>query len=412
VQEPGNVARKPGYRFLSQLVGTATTVIVVAAGCTVPESLPPSVVVGVLSATAGAGATANDDAARGAQLAIEVVNDDHTSLPIPLGPGYGLPGLKGTRMILVSADTKGQTEVATKQANEFVTVKQAAGVVIADSAPVAMTTASEMQRLRAPLLDATNTADYLTEQGMDWYFRAAPGDRSMVEAAFAVLRRQNVTKIAILTEPDGDSAAGLAHIQSIAAAAGVQVWHHQETSKEQLDLAAGEVQAVVVWAHSAAGAGAAWRLASGVPGFPPVIGLGKGFRDLPQPAGASPMMLRTVLWSADLAGRSPAAKAVAELYQKRFGHQMTGPAAATFTAVIALAVAIDAGGSKDPAAIRAALRRTSLPPTQMIMPWDGVRFASDGHNSLAASALEAWDGGTFRLVYPAELATERLRWPK
>jgi hypothetical protein len=47
----------------------------------------------------------------------------------------------------------------------------------------------------------------------------------------------------------------------------------------------------------------------------------------------------------------------------------------------------------------------------MIMPWDGVRFASDGHNSLAAPALEAWDGSTFRLVYPAELATERLRWP-
>jgi branched-chain amino acid transport system substrate-binding protein len=333
-------------------------------------------------------------------------------LPIPLGPGYGLPGIRGARLTLVSADTKGQTEVATKQANEFVTVKRAAGVVIADSAEVAMTTASEMQRLRAPLLDATNTADYLTELGMDWYFRAAPGDRSMVESAFAVLRRQSVTKIAVLTEPAGDSAAGLAHIQTIASAAGIQIWHQQETSKETLDLVSGEVQAIVVWAHTAAAAAAARKMASSVPGNPPVVGLGKGFRDLAAPVGAAPMTLRTVLWSADLAGRSPAAKAVAELYQKRFGHPMTGPAAATFTAVIALAVAIDAGGSDDPAAIRAALRRTALPPTQMIMPWDGVRFASDGHNSLAASALEAWDGKDFRLVYPAELATERLRWPK
>jgi branched-chain amino acid transport system substrate-binding protein len=401
---------------LSQLVGTVSVVVAVAAGCAVDDPVPPSIVVGVLSATAGAGATANDDAARGAQLAIEVVNDDHTSLPIPLGPGIGLPGLRGARLTLVSADTKGQTDVATKQANEFVTVKHAAGVVIADSAEVAMTAASEMQRLRAPLLDATNTAEYLTELGMDWYFRAAPGDRSMVESAFAVLRRHNVTKIAVVTEPVGDSAAGVAQIQAIAAGAGVQIWHQQDMSNQTLDLADGEVQAIVVWAHSAEGATTARKMASGVPGNPPVVGLGKGFRDLTsgagvQPAGATPMLLRTVLWSADLAGRSPAAKAVAELYQKRFGHQMTGVAAATFTAVIALAVAIDAGASQDPAAIRAALRRTSLPPTQMIMPWDGVRFASDGHNSLAASALEAWDGSTFRLVYPAELATERLRWP-
>ena len=393
------------------MVGTLSAVAAAAAGCTVPEPAPPSIVVGVLSATAGAGATANDDAARGAQLAIEVVNDNHTSLPVPLGPGIGLPGLRGARLTLVSADTKGQTDVATKQANEFVTVRHAAGVVIADSAAVAMTAASEMQRLRAPLLDATNTADYLTELGMDWYFRAAPGDRSMVESAFAVLRRHNVTKIAVVTEPAGDSAAGVTQIQAIAAGAGVQIWHQQDTAKETLDLAAGEVQAVVVWAHTAGGAATARKMVSAVPGDPPIMGLGKGFRDLAEPAGASPMVLRTVLWSADQAGRSPAAKAVAELYQKRFGPQMTGVAAATFTAVIALAAAIDAGGSSDPAAIRAALRRTALPPTQMIMPWDGVRFASDGHNSLAASALEAWDGNTFRLVYPAELATERLRWP-
>jgi branched-chain amino acid transport system substrate-binding protein len=399
------------YSALSQLLGILCAAALVVAGCTVEDEAPPSIVVGVLSATAGAGAVADDDATRGAQLAIDVVNDNHSSLQIPLGPGIGLPGLRGARLTLVSGDTKGQTDLATRQANEFVTVKHAAGVVIADSAEVAMTTASEMQRLRAPLLDATNTADYLTELGMDWYFRAAPGERSMVEGAFAVLRRQDVTKIAVVSEPAGDSAAGLTHIQAIAAAAGVQIWHQQETTKAAIDLAEGEVQAIVGWAHSADAAATERKMAAAVPGSPPIVGLGKGFRDLTPPSGAKPMTLRTVLWSADLAERSPAAKAVAELYEKRFGHKMTGVAAATFTAVIALAVAVDAGGSKDPAAIRAALRRTSLPPTQMIMPWDGVRFASDGSNSLAASALEAWDGSTFRLVYPAELATQKLRWP-
>jgi len=387
--------------------------MLIAAGCTAEQSLPPSIVIGVLSATTGAGAAANDDAARGAQLAIDVVNDNHASLPVALGPGTGLPGLRGVRMSLVSADTQGRADQATKQANELVTIKHAVGVVLADSAEIAMTTASEMQRLRAPLLDACNTADHLTEQGMDWYFRAAPGDRSMVEAAFALLRRQGVTKIAVVTEPAGDSAAGLSHIEAAAAGAGIQITSKQDTTARQPppELAAGGALALVAWAHTAEGASAVREMASGVPSAPPIMGLGKGFRDLAQPSGNAPMMLRTVLWSADLAQRSPAAKAVAELYERRFGHKMSGVAAATFTSVIALAVAIDAGGSHDPAAIRAALRRTSLPPTQMIMPWDGVRFATDGHNSLASSALEAWDGTTFRMVYPSELATEQLRWP-
>ncbi|HEX6684358.1 MAG TPA: ABC transporter substrate-binding protein [Candidatus Limnocylindrales bacterium] len=395
------------------MVSSLAAVFLIAAGCTADDPTPPSIVVGVLSATTGTGANPNDDAARGAQLAIDVVNDSHPSLPIPLAPGIGLPGLRGARLTLVSGDTQGKTDLATRQANEFVTVRKAVGVVLADSAEVAMTAASEMQRLRAPLLDACNTADYLTELGMDWYFRAAPGDRSMVEDAFTLLRRQGVTKIAVLTEPAGDSAAGLSHVQAVAGGGGTQILSQHELGAAEVAerLSGGGAQALVAWAHTAEGAANVRKLAAQVRSAPPILGLGKGFRDLTEPPGSTPMVLRTVLWSADLAGRSPAAKAVGELFEKRFGHRMSGVAAATFTSVIALAVAIDAGSSADPAAIRAALRQTALPATQMIMPWDGVRFATDGHNSLAASALEAWDGGGFRMVYPIELASQQLRWP-
>lgn len=404
VHELGNLVHK---------VISLAAVLVIVAGCTAEDTIPPSIVVGVLSAATGPGAGPDDAAAKGAQLAIEVVNESY-ALPIPLAGGIGLPGLHGARLTLVTGDTKGQLELATQQAHEFVTVRKAVGVVLADSAEVAMTTASEMQRLRVPLLDACNTADHLTELGMDWYFRAVPGDRSMVEGAFALLGSQGVARIAVLTEPLGDSPAGLAHIQAVAGAAGTQILsRHELGAADATDAigASGGAQAIVAWAHTATGAAQLRELVARVPSAPPIVGLGKGFRDLTQLSGSTPMMVRTVLWSADLAGRSPAAKAVAQLYEKRFGQAMSGVAAATFTSVIALAVAIDSGGSADTAAIRAALRQTALPPTQMIMPWDGVRFATDGHNSLASSALEAWDGAAFRVVYPMELATQALRWP-
>jgi branched-chain amino acid transport system substrate-binding protein len=84
---------------------------------------------------------------------------------------------------------------------------------------------------------------------------------------------------------------------------------------------------------------------------------------------------------------------------------MTDAAARTFTATLTLAVAIDQAGDGDPGRIRAALRRLWLPPTQLIMPWDGVQFGPAGQNALAVGVVEQKDaGGAYKLVYPRELA--------
>jgi branched-chain amino acid transport system substrate-binding protein len=45
----------------------------------------------------------------------------------------------------------------------------------------------------------------------------------------------------------------------------------------------------------------------------------------------------------------------------------------------------------------------------MIMPWNGVRFNSEGQNQLAAGVVEGWDDG-FRVVYPRELAAGPMVW--
>ncbi len=389
--------------------------MIAAAGCTAPDSPTSPLVIGVLSAHTGPGADTADEARRGAQLAIDIVNEDHGALSVPLGAGTGLPALGGSRLALAGADSQGKPDQAVRMAADLVTAQGAVGVVVAESADIVSGTASEMQRLRAPLLDASNTADYLTELGLDWYFRAGPGDRVLTESAFGVLRRQSVRRLAVLTEPGGDSAAGAAHIKALAGASGGQIVLQHELTLA--DSAGGDVafrlkesgaQAVLAWAHTPEAATSMGRL---VPTNIPMVGLGKGFRGLPAPPSGPALMLRPVPWSAELATRSPAAQAVMALYEKRFGHRMSGLAAASFTAVITLAVAIDASASRDPATIRAALRQTSLSSTQMIMPWDGVRFASDGHNSLAGAAVEAWDGSGFHVVYPVELASRPIKWP-
>lgn len=389
-------------------------------GCTAPDKAPSALVIGVLSATTGGDANVGDDAVRGAQLAIEVINDDHGKLPVPLGPGIGLPRLNGAKLSLVSADTRANPDEAARQAGAMVTQQHTAGVIVADSAQVAAATASEMQRLRVPLLDASSTADYLTELGLDWYFRTGPSDRLLTEGAFAMLRRHlsaPASKVALVVEPGGDSATGTTSVRQAAERSASAVvfeheWQGGGSAGTNLSdgLRASGAEAVVAWAHTAGGAAAIARAVASATSRP-VVGLGKGFRMLTKPPATGEVMLRSVVWSAEFATRSPAAQAVTQLYEQRFGHPMSDAAAAAFTAAIALAVAIDASGSQDTAAIRSALRQESLPPTQMIMPWNGVQFAADGTNSRATGAIEAWEGNTYRVVYPAELASRPLRWP-
>jgi len=142
----------------------------------------------------------------------------------------------------------------------------------------------------------------------------------------------------------------------------------------------------------------------------PVIGVGPGFGEIGERPDPDAVVLRAASWSAELARRSPVGEEVTGLYERTFGGPMTDEAANSFTATIALALAIDSAGSRERAAIRAALRRISLPATQMIMPWNGVRFDADGQNRLAAGVIEGWDGTSFRVVYPRELAAGPMIW--
>ena len=53
---------------------------------------------------------------------------------------------------------------------------------------------------------------------------------------------------------------------------------------------------------------------------------------------------------------------------------MTENSARSFTAILALAQAINNAGSTEPEAIRVALTALDVPADQLIMPWEGIKF--------------------------------------
>lgn len=404
-------------------------VLLALAGCTVPEAARPAepatdpVRIGVLVPLSGPRAAAGRQEAHGAELAAELVNGDYAGVPLPLAGGKGFPRLGGARLKLTIADSRSGQEDGAEQAVQLVTSSDAHALVIGGVGNVGSEVSRRTERLRVPLVQSGGSESYLTDLGLDWYFRTSPTDRVIAEGALAALRHAALAgttlRRVVVLYPAGREYAGLpAVIGETAGNAGITLAAAVTFPPGgDLDAAVGTVAAaqpdvVAALAVSTADAVEVTRALRGH-GLP-FVGAGAGFvaPDFARAAGsAAEGFLRAGAWSPDFATRNPTAAAVAALYQRRYGIPMTVLAAGTFTATLALAAAVDKAGAVDPARIRAALLSGETGAAQTIMPWVGIRFEPGGRNALAAGVVEQLIGGRFHLVHPPELATARLRWP-
>jgi branched-chain amino acid transport system substrate-binding protein len=100
-----------------------------------------------------------------------------------------------------------------------------------------------------------------------------------------------------------------------------------------------------------------------------------------------------------------------ELLQARHKVNFNGNSARAFTAVFALADAINRAGSTKPEAIQKALRETNIPGDQLIMPWGGIQFDESGQNKKGAGIIVQVQDGKYVTVWPFALASKDVVWP-
>jgi branched-chain amino acid transport system substrate-binding protein len=123
-------------------------------------------------------------------------------------------------------------------------------------------------------------------------------------------------------------------------------------------------------------------------------------------------VLSREVWALDLGETRPLIRQVNELYQARYGANLTGNSARAFTGLMVLADAINRAGSVEAEDVRQALLETDLAPEQLIMPWDGVRFDPDtGQNTLAKGIIVQIQDQAYYTVWPWDLASRDLIWP-
>ena len=410
------------------------TVIVALAGCTAfrdsaDDAEPASVGevrIGVLAPVSGADAALGRQALQGAQLAAQLVNGEDASVPLPLVGGNGLPGLGGAPLTIVPADTKGNVEEGSRLAAELATGRRVAGIVGALDAPVTVAASQRTERLGVPFVNGDTSTGYLTQRGLDWFFRTGPNDRMFGEGFFSVLDQEATAdseprRVAILYSNDKGGSDVAAVTEELAGEGGYSVTKIAfSTGAQDLTAAARQVQdanptAAFLIASSRVDAERLVK-AFGAIGYKPpgMMAFGPGFTNpavLQAVAPQAGAVLRGAAWSPELAGRNPTAQAVGTIFQDKFGAPMTSVAAGSFTAVLTLARAINDARSVDPQRVRAALIDLDIPGRDTIMPWDGIRFDETRQNSQAGAVVEQLVGRDLRVVFPQGLAQAQTVWP-
>jgi branched-chain amino acid transport system substrate-binding protein len=378
--------------------------------------IPPTLAIGLLVSTTGPNAVIGQQAQLGAKLAIEMVNNDVKDLPVnlPLSTGVGLRN--GVKLTLIVGNTDSAPEKVEKEASRLVQ-DGAVGLVLADTLDVAAPAGRETDTIGVALVDALSTADTFVDLNRAAHFRIQPSDRQMVATALALLYRERdssneftriVTASGKASGVSGDEiASARASIEDLSLAAGYEVG-----GKEQISLdadGAGDsdfvkkgdaVLAIVTTAQEAA---AASELAGRLKGKAPVIALGPGVGALDAIKGNN-QVLRASGWSGEFAGRNPIARIVGGMFEQAFHAKMTDVAAAAFTATMLLALAMNAVTDLSPPVIRNAVQQLSLPATQTVMPWNGIRFDGSGYNKLAAGVIEQHVPNGYQVIHPVELA--------
>jgi branched-chain amino acid transport system substrate-binding protein len=404
--------------------------VILAAGCTgsEPDSETTSVEevrIGVLAPLTGDDKAIGTDSMQGAQLAARLLGGDPGQVSLAGIGADGLARLGRPKVSVVPGDTTGDAAKGVREAARLIGAERVDGLVGAYHTDVTEDAASRSERERVPFVSGDASADFLTENGLNWFFRTAPTDRVLAESAFSALEeagKGSVGSVGILSATDRRSKEAALLTRSLAAEGGYDVAAEATFGATQQDLTApvnkiraGRPDAVFVITSSGEPTQRALatftRLGYNPPGL---LALGAGYFETPalQAAGGdSQGLLASAGWSREVAARNPAAKPVIELYEEEFGEPMSEVAAGSFTAVLTLVKAMNDAGSIEPDRVRTALLNLDIPGRDTIMPWNGVRFDATHQNIGATAVVEQVDSDALRVVFPDELAQEEAKWP-
>ena len=406
------------------VIAAVTVTVATTSGCTsASQDSPEAVRIGLVAPLTGDSAAFGNEARQGAELAVELVNGEEQEIALPLLAERGIPSLAGSPLELIVADSGSDGGRAADEVGRLVNESNVVAVVGSYDATVTASASQRAERLGVPFVNGDSSRGFLTQRGLEWFFRVGPSDQIVGESLLSLIDRANPEaqggRIGLVHPNDRQASAVAFDIAAATRSAGYEVVD-VPVSDNALDPALldanGALDAAVAIGLNVESAGSLTSQLSGADalGTAPIVGIGAGFEDprfaARAQAAASDVLVGTD-WSVEMSERNVLVGSVASLYQQRYSTPLTADAAASFTAVYAVARAINDAASLDRLRVRGALEGLDIPGRELIMPWDGIRFDATHQNSAARGVVNQIRDDGRVLVHPVDLAREAVRWP-
>lgn len=431
-----NIAKccKNQRAFKAALVGLAGVVLLSGCGSTSKAAVSTSttsaapvasVVIGAVNSETGSDASAGLDTLHGSELAVQIINGKYPDIALPFAATAGLPNLGGAKIKLITMDSQGSPQVAASDVSQLVTSDQVSAITGGYASAVTQTGSAEADRLGVPFVNGASSALSLTQRGLKWFFRTGPTDLTFGEAMFGLLKQEaaaghSVSRIAILHTNDTYGNGVESVTKQLAAEAGYQIvadvaYDPKSTTDltpEVLSIRAAHPDVLIdsSYTNDAILLMQDMSQFNYYPGM--ILAYGAGFSDptfLPTLGSKATGVMSRAAWNVGIP--NPASKAVAAMFQTEFGRPMTENSARSFTATMALAMAINNARSTKPAAILSALESLNVPSKDLIVPWSGIKFDATHQNIDAAGVIQQALGGKYQVVYPPNVAVTAPIWP-
>ncbi len=400
--------------------------------------------IGVLYPLTGGAAAEGRELRAGAELAVEIANNIIPSVDMDMAKQAGIPSLKGAKIELIMKDHEGNPTLGADLAKKLILDDKVVGILGCYHSSVTKTVSAVCEQYGVPMINDSSTSPALTARGFKWFWRTTPHDVTFTRDLFELLKGLTEGKVKGVPAVPKDQISRLASacektewgsqvsdtIEKLAQEYGFTVAKSILYAAKSADLS-GEVRSLraakpdaMLFASYASDAILMMKTMKAQKANPKLIwGQDAGFEapEFYQTLGDSVVgILTRTVFAPKVAEVKKVAGEVNDLYKKRMGHDLSGASARSFTGVQTWFEVLQKAGSTKPADIQKAANSITIPGSQLIVPWKGIKFATSGNdigqNELGSGIIGQYQKDkagkiVLEIVYPFDVATAPMIYP-
>jgi branched-chain amino acid transport system substrate-binding protein len=351
------------------------------------------------------------DSANGVRLAAEEIN-----------AAGGIAALKGAKLDVVFADTRGKPRVGAREAERLIKEEGVAAIIGTYQSSVTKPATKVAEQLETPFIVSISIADIITERGFSYTFRVQPKAQYYARDQIQFLKDLEklagylVSRVGLLYE-NTDFGTSTAFAQKralkemgfqVVADVGYKAEGATTLDNEVARVLASDPDIILTVTYLMDSILIRRALvASGT--SVPMVDMAGGTVSSEYVQVLGPLAEGTFTM-AEYSKYSPGSRALNERFRARFGTDITGDSAHAYQAVLVLKDALERSGSSNNKRLQEALSKTDiLRGPQLVLPASRLSFDENGQNEFAQLYVVQIQNGELMPVWPTSLATTKVK---